>query len=286
MFESDLCRNLADVERKSNLSTQADLGSLEAATRVFSLLLISLLLASTTKNVFAATQAPLRNIVEAEDPAGDQSPVALAPGASTETIQAEAEEPAAASGDSVSESAGDQEWIRQSNFRDATGTDYVLVKADGLDRTALDAEMKLQMLAATNQYIDSQLESGASAYVNFDVDYIVRKIVVADKIYEESEDVSVGTGRMYTQYKQLRFDSSVRDQLAALWTEQKSKFRIMQMGLLGGSVMVVLSVAFLFFRINHATRGFYAGRLQFFAMAVILAVLISGIYAGRLLPWY
>lgn len=263
MIEKTAGRKSSETERKSNRCPIVDLKPLEVLSRIILLVLISPLLVSATSNLFA-------QVVEAKAPS-----VAIAESMDEVTT------------DSVSTGKSSvPDWVQQGSFREAGGADYVLVKANGLDLVGLDADMKRQMVTATNQYIDSQLELGASNYMYFDADDIAKKFAVAGNVYDESEAVSVGTGTIYTQYRQLRFDTTVRDQLASRWTEEKSKFRVIQMSLLGGGVVVVLSIAFLFFRINHATRGFYAGRLQLFAMAVILAVVISGIYAGSLLPWY
>jgi len=263
MFESASVRQFPEAERKYKEFPVVGLISFAAVSRIFSLVLVSLFLVSAASNLAAEeNEAKVPSIVTAEA-VNQVTNSSLFTGTS---------------------SAPD--WVRQGNYRDAGGADCVLVKANSLDLAELNSDMKLQMVAAMNQYIDSQLESEASLYISFDADDIAKNFAVVGKVHDESEAVSVGTGTMYTQYRQLRFDDAFRDHLTSRWTEEKSKFRVMQMSLVGGGVVVLLSIAFLFFRINHATRGFYAGRLQFFAMAVILAVVISGVFAGRLLPWY
>lgn len=263
MFECTSSRNLSDADRKRARLPIVELIPRATASRFLLLSLTSMLSVCAISNLVAQegeAKAPRVAIADSMDKVTTGS-------VSTGKSNA-------------------PDWVQQGNLRDAGGADYVLVTANGLDLAELNADMRRQMVTATNQYIDSQLELGASRYIYFGPDDIAKNFAVAGKVYDESEFVSVGTGTMYTQHQQLRFNGAFRDQLASRWTEEKSKFRVMQASLVGGGVVVALSIAFLFFRINHATRGFYAGRLQFFAMAVILAVVISGFYAGRLLPWY
>jgi hypothetical protein len=43
----------------------------------------------------------------------------------------------------------------------------------------------------------------------------------------------------------------------------------------------MLGVFFGFFRLDTATRGFYTGRLQFTAAAMILTVVVAGVWLAR-----
>jgi hypothetical protein len=57
--------------------------------------------------------------------------------------------------------------------------------------------------------------------------------------------------------------------------QQRTRDRLVGLGLMGGTLLALLGVVFGYLRLDHATRGFYCGRLQMLAgvsSALILAV--------------
>ncbi len=63
------------------------------------------------------------------------------------------------------------------------------------------------------------------------------------------------------------------DQLDSEWDENLTRVRLISTGIAGGGVLSLLMVLFGYFRLNHATRGFYSRRLQLGAAS--LAILIA-----------
>ena len=141
----------------------------------------------------------------------------------------------------------------------------------------------LIVLKMDNEYIDNWLEPGASRYVNYDIRYIKERLLVDGNRFTHVREYQVGP--MHSSYAQLRFDETFRDQTAMQWTHVKAKHRLIHTGLLGGGVLGLLVTVFGYFRLDHATRGFYTGRLQFVAGAAILALVLAGAIAWRAVPW-
>ena len=50
-------------------------------------------------------------------------------------------------------------------------------------------------------------------------------------------------------------------------------------------VLALLAVVSGFFRLDHATRGRYRGRLQWIAAGAILGLIAAGVLLGRRIPW-
>ncbi len=51
--------------------------------------------------------------------------------------------------------------------------------------------------------------------------------------------------------------------------------RLLGLGLIGGGILVLLGLLFSYLRLDHATRGFYGGRLQLVAAIAALIVLAA-----------
>lgn len=60
--------------------------------------------------------------------------------------------------------------------------------------------------------------------------------------------------------------------------EQQTRDRIVAIGLIGGTLLALLGVVFGYLRLDHATRGFYCGRLQMLALACSVLILAVGYF--------
>lgn len=54
--------------------------------------------------------------------------------------------------------------------------------------------------------------------------------------------------------------------------------RLICFGLLGGGFLALLGVLFAYLRLDHATRGFYGGRLQLLALAGAILILVTSYF--------
>jgi hypothetical protein len=147
-----------------------------------------------------------------------------------------------------------------------------------------DLEMDKALLKATNDYIAWYLENeNAPLAMRFDLAYIKSHLV--NPHYQLNTVREFKVGPMHTSYAMLEFDQAFRRQLDQRWRDVVATSRMLGVGFVGGAVLALLAVAYSYFRLDHATRGFYTGRLQFLAVAAILVLVTAGVLTARWIPW-
>lgn len=135
----------------------------------------------------------------------------------------------------------------------------------------------------TTQYVDQQLGSrNTSTFVEFDMEFIHENL-----IYGGVEDQLVRTsfGPMHQMTARLCFDEPFIKLLHERWLTARREARLMQTGLGSAAVILVLSIFFAYLRLNTVTEGACTGRLKLVAGTVILAVMASGAFIARWIPW-
>ena len=146
-------------------------------------------------------------------------------------------------------------------------------------RRFLDDELQKR----TTQYVDQQLGSGnTSPFVGFDVEFIHENL-----IYGGVEDQLVRTsfGPMHQMTAKLCFDEPFIKLLHERWLTARREARLMQTGLGSVAVILVLSTLFAYLRLDTVTDGAFTGRLKLVGGTVILAVMASGAFIARWIPW-
>lgn len=144
---------------------------------------------------------------------------------------------------------------------------------------SLDADLQ----RTVSEYIEEYLGAGeASKLVHYDLRTIKDRLVAGD-VYEE--DIEVSIGPMHQVHALVKFDKPFRDELDQRWHEIKATSRLLQAGLFGGSLIGLLGLAFGYLKLDTATRGYYTGRLQFGAVAAVLALAGAGVLLSRFIPW-
>jgi hypothetical protein len=186
-------------------------------------------------------------------------------------------------------------WVESEDVR--TGDVHTTAVSSGPHETerecrkALDRELEL----AVSRYVDWYLGNmyaerfNASTFVRYDLDEIKRRLVPSDKTYHEV--IKVSFGPMHQMHAQLAFNQEFRRELdgrrAELdrhWREWIVKGRLLGTALGFGLLLALMGVFLGYFRLDTATRGFYTGRLQWTAAAVILVLIMAGaVLAGRIL---
>lgn len=63
--------------------------------------------------------------------------------------------------------------------------------------------------------------------------------------------------------------------------QQRLKKRLLSVAAWGGAILMLLAVAYGYFRLELTTRGFYSGRLQITSSIVSLAILIATYFFWR-----
>jgi hypothetical protein len=185
--------------------------------------------------------------------------------------------------DAIEIPTGRPEWIgQQPSF---SGKVHTIAVASGPYATNKESLKALDqaLVNATREYISEQLNSELAArMISFDARTIKRRFVKEDSYHDEAK---YSVGKMHENFALLQFDSKFRSEVARSWNKVRSGSRLLQSGVIAGAALLVLGSVFGYFRADNATRGYYAGRLQFMAAAAILAVVGAGAVALRLIPW-
>jgi hypothetical protein len=104
-------------------------------------------------------------------------------------------------------------------------------------------------------------------HMGIDLAYIRREI--AKDEYLETVERSVGP--MKNLYTLLEFSPDVERELRTRWNEVQRESRLTIIGLLSGSVLGVLGLAFGLLKVDTATKGYYSKRLFLCVPAAIIA---------------
>ena len=111
--------------------------------------------------------------------------------------------------------------------------------------------------------------------MGIDLAYIRREI--AKDEYLETVERSVGP--MKNLYTLLEFSPTVDKELRMRWDELQRESHVTAIGLLSGSVLGIIGLAFGLLRIDTATKGYYSKRLF---LGVPAAIIGLGILATAL----
>jgi hypothetical protein len=146
-------------------------------------------------------------------------------------------------------------------------------------RRALDEVMEREV----DQYVEGHRgQAGVAGYVDFDLAYI-RAHLRHGGVYEETVQASFGP--MIQQHALLEFGDGFRREIEGRWKQVRVTSRLKLVGLAAVAILAGLATIFAYLRLDTATRGYYSGRLQFAAGAVILGLVALGVLVARWIPW-
>ena len=151
---------------------------------------------------------------------------------------------------------------------------YKMSVASDPKLTPLEAEQDLidKTYHATQDYLTNLLDKDATMHFALSEEFI------ADHILKEKhfETVDLPVSKMVIAHGLLVFDKNLRDEFRAEYQATKIRWRMLQAGGLAALVLVVIGTLFGYLKLDTATRGYYSGRLQLTAGALILAVVWAG----------
>lgn len=179
---------------------------------------------------------------------------------------------------------GRPSWVEKPPVFEA-GVQKIAVKSEPFARqddalAALNAKLLLQ----TEDFIVQHLhDARARTLVRVDLNTIREKLIPAGNRYDEQIEVSIGP--MYQSHALLEFGPEFQGEITQRWNALREESRLLQLGLVVCSIMLFVSVAFGYLRVDHATQGRQSSRLQFMAAAAILLIVGSGAAVARFWPW-
>ena len=103
--------------------------------------------------------------------------------------------------------------------------------------------------------------------------------------YHEVSQSRILGEKMHTLHVLLRFPEAYRRQLDSCWQQTIVAGRLTRVALLSGAVFAFLAALYLYLRLDLATKGCYARRLQCGLAGMILALAVTGLLLARWIPW-
>jgi len=149
-------------------------------------------------------------------------------------------------------------------------------------RRALDE----QLLKATREYMAEQIRSPRADMLTstYEVTDVKNRLLKPENIYEEQIEGEL-SGSMYQVHALLEFDESFREEVRRRWREIVTRMRLVQTGLGGSGILLVVALLFGLLRADTATRGYYTRTLQFVAAVAILGIVAAGVLLAKSIPW-
>ena len=184
------------------------------------------------------------------------------------------------------------QWIERGSFVLGNGDEYMLVESDRhFDAVAAREQLDQLMQSMVRKKIDSWIQPGAGNLIGIDSAYIRRHMLVPGHEthrtvkFEFGGSVEAKYGDMVVAYSQIKLDEAFRNHVVEEWKDHETRSRLLQTGLVGGGAFTLLLLAFGYFRADHATRGFYTGRLQILALAMMLFLIAGGVLLANKFIW-
>ncbi len=191
---------------------------------------------------------------------------------------------------------GVPDWFVE-NGAGADGMLYVRTSTHCMNVFQAEEELGRESLLAVNRVLDDWFgEAGAAKKIGLDEDYVLQELVVDGRkdirIDDDPEienlhrQYNISTdGNYYCGFVQLHLGEDVRQFARQQWREVETRERLIGSSLIGGSVLILLAIAFAYLKLESATRGFYSRRLQTVAILLIVFTAIAILWARQLLVW-
>jgi uncharacterized integral membrane protein len=146
-------------------------------------------------------------------------------------------------------------------------------------------ELYNQLRTETDRYINEFVaHPHASRWIGYDADEIRQRFIAPDRIFDE-QVVSPSFGDMHQSHALLEFGPAFHSEVQQAWHHVMARAQLVKVALAGGAIMGMLVLLFGYFNADTATRGFYSGRLKFVTALAILAVVATGVFIARSIPW-
>ncbi len=157
-----------------------------------------------------------------------------------------------------------------------------------LDPRQCDRAFNESLVKRANEFINRHVDDPrAASFIGYSLDQADQLKRFLRETFEETTERSFpdGVHQMHARYGLVEFDQSFFAQVDQDWSQVRTTSRLALLGVICAGVLLLLSTAFAYFKLDNATRGFYTGRLQFLAAVAILTLIAAGVVAARWVPW-
>ena len=147
-----------------------------------------------------------------------------------------------------------------------------------------------ESVKAVNAVLPTWLSIPHAQEIRIDQGYVESHLVFKDRIaikrdlecetLMQAEEALSGRA-FYCGYAQLYLDDDFKSFVLEQSNDLVTRKRLLKSGLVGGSIIALLAVAFGYLKMETATRGFYSRRLQTGSMIVAFALLLLFYWFGQ-----
>ena len=183
-------------------------------------------------------------------------------------------------------------WFdRESEFTDENRMLFVRTRPENAMPEPADAKARLMeaSIDAIRNLLGDWLSIQNPERIVLDPDYVLQNLVFENRIAIR-RDLECETAmqnkpllgnEFYGGYVQLHLNDEFRTYVRKQNLELTTQRRLIKGGLVGGSVLALLAVAFGYLKMETATRGFYSRRLQTVSLVVATTLLLLFYWFGQ-----
>lgn len=196
---------------------------------------------------------------------------------------------------SKSDNRGIPEWfVEAAVYSDHSGMLYVQTDSACMNLVQAAAALEQESLRAINMVLDQWFGTGAGEKMDLTgkdlLEHFVfqgRKEIRIDSDQElaqmSNDHNSPNERHYYCGFAQLHLDEKFRKFADTRWQAVQTGDRLVRCGLVGGSILALLAIAFGYLKMETATRGFYSRRLQTVTVLGILSIMAVAIWLKQIL---
>jgi len=163
-------------------------------------------------------------------------------------------------------------WVLQSLGKQGAVYRTKIVVGPYKTRQECDQALPGELLLAARTVIDRQMGDSHRISDNRLLPYLSQR-VVREEWEEHKESETAAVGEMTYLHALLEFDDRSWRELARMQHEREIQQRLQEVGVEAGLLFVLLGTVFGYLKLDTMTRGYYTGRLQLAAGAVILCLI-------------
>lgn len=155
-----------------------------------------------------------------------------------------------------------------------------------------EANLKRKSVATIKNTVAVWMQLANTEDLQLSADYVFENLLVDDhKVIKQDIECKILAEKMlsdrglasesddlkfYCGYAQFHLSDEFKAYVIENVRESKTKKRLMQSGLIGGSILALLTIAFGYLKMETATRGFYSRRLQ--TISVLIAAVMLAVF--------
>ena len=197
---------------------------------------------------------------------------------------------------STSHSSTAPQWWRSTleEFDSSTMVLSFMIKTDLADPQQVEQELDELALKTVKNYIEARFGQYCADRVTIELNEIKEQLVIrrhqqdldretVESMFDADDDLAK-LDYAYG-YAEVKIDAEYDSTIYSRWQQEKRSIRLLQMVLVGGGILLLLSIAFGFLSTDRATRGMYTVRLQMLTFLVVVVMIVAIGWVATQIDW-